>query len=199
MAGEKKYTINSFVKDIQDLARDDEFLKEDLTLHNSLPSAEEIVNVERKLGCKLPPVLVELMKTIEISGVQLEQFQFGMRPFSFPDALVESNIKIDKPEIFTDRGLLTIGLEMNWASPICIHREECDAEDGPPLIILDYYSLELIGPIYPDLVSSLRGQVYLFKSSGESSQSRRQGLREIIGPIMEGSGKKYWDDYFTKV
>ncbi|MEW5766834.1 MAG: hypothetical protein AB1797_04300 [bacterium] len=199
MRGEKKYTINSFVTDIQELARDDEFLAEDLAVHDSLPSAEEIANVERKLGCKLPSVLVDLMKTIDISGVQLEQFQFGMRPFSFPDALVESNIKIDKPEIFTDRGLLTIGLEMDLASPICIPRERCEAEDGPPLIILDYYSLELIGPIYPDIVTSLQGQVYLFKSRGEDPQMRRQGLREIIGLTMEGSGKKYWDEYFTTV
>jgi hypothetical protein len=190
------YSVADFVRTLRTLAEEDNLLAEDLALHSDVPTADDINRTEEQLGCKLPAKLVELICSIDISGAQLGQIVFGMRPFPFADALIEQNLKVDDPAIFTDRNLLSIGLDVNWASPICVPRSGAKAAGNPPVYLLDHEKLDVVGPIYSDFLTCLRGQAFLCCMQGKDASEIRQGMREILGATLDGPAASYWEGYF---
>lgn len=202
----RKYSIALFVQELKSLAEKDKFLAEDLALHTTPATLDDVKKVEEKLGCRLPKTLVELMTTIDISGVQLGQIEFGTRPFSFTDALIEQNISTsdeDLAKVITDKGLLSVCECLDWTSPLCFRREELKGENDPPLFILDYYSSEIIGPVYDNFLACLEGQLYLMKSQHKprtlTMEEALAGFAEIVGKPLGGSGKKYWDSIISNI
>lgn len=208
----RKYSIALFAQELKNLAEKDEILAEDLALHTTPATLDDVKEVEEKLGCRLPKTLVELMTTIDISGVQLGQIEFGTRPFSFTDALIEQNVSAsdeDLAKVIADKGLLSIGECLDWTSPLCFPRQESRESketNDPPLFILDHETLEIIGPIYDNLLTCLEGQLYLCeRTQGGPKRKKRTveevlaGFAEIVGKPLDGSGKKYWDSIIDNI
>ena len=193
MAG---YSVAQFVQDVRKTATTDEILADDLAMHKGLPTRSDITKVETRLQCTLPKVMVDLMLAMEISGAQLGHIVFGLGGFRFPESLIEQNLKVDDPEFIRDRGLLSFGLDVNSASPLCIPRESRSADAGPPVLVLEHETGKVIGPIYDDFLKLLEGQSFLASVWGQDASIIKQGMRRILGSTLKGPAGDYWAEFF---
>jgi hypothetical protein len=191
-----EYSVREFIEEVQQAAERQVSLKKQLSKRDSVPSKSDIADVEQRLKCRLPQILIELMISLEVSGVQIGHIVFGMGGFNFPLSLIEQNLNIDDPGFLTDRGLLSIGLEVNWASPLCIPREFEDSAEGPPLYVLDHETGNVVGPIYGDFLTFLQGQAYLCGVWTEDVSTVRPGIEQILGDTLHGPAADYWEEFF---